>query len=94
MVIHTVELGTYLEIRNNNGDWMMGFQMKTHSKSLIHTELQALFHGLQLAWEKNIYPLEVETDATQVINSINHAMHLITLLLIIVDDWYLEWPCW
>lgn len=59
-------------IRNSSGDWVMGVQMKSHSKSSIHSELQALYIGLQLTWEQKLYPLEVETDATHVINYINH----------------------
>ncbi|OIT29317.1 putative ribonuclease h protein, partial [Nicotiana attenuata] len=54
----------------NQGNWTLGFTMKIISRAPIHAELMALYQGLRIAKEKKLYPLEIETDATQVIKYI------------------------
>lgn len=46
--------------------------MKSYANSPIQIELQALYQGLYLAHEMKLQPLEVETDAIQVIIYINN----------------------
>lgn len=58
--------------RNPDGNWILGIQMKAYSRAPVHTQLQALYQGLHIAQKMNLYPLEVETDATQVIAYITH----------------------
>lgn len=55
-------------IRNSNGDWVVvGYWKNTYALNHIHMELIALQQGLQLAAELHHWPLEVETDSTEVI---------------------------
>ncbi|XP_019259064.1 PREDICTED: uncharacterized protein LOC109237239 [Nicotiana attenuata] len=58
--------------RDNTGKWILGFQKFCHSLFPLHTELQALYEGLQMAHKFNLFSLEIETDSTDVINAINN----------------------
>nr|XP_016467765.1 PREDICTED: uncharacterized protein LOC107790361 [Nicotiana tabacum] len=55
-------------IRNNKGEWMLGYYEKYPTTSPIQAELQALRHALQIIIKENIFPVEVETDAIEVIH--------------------------
>ncbi|OIT04530.1 hypothetical protein A4A49_65327, partial [Nicotiana attenuata] len=59
-------------IRNHHGDWMIGYASKITPKTPIHAELMALHLGLIIANKRKLLPLEIETDATQVISFINN----------------------
>ncbi|OIT40116.1 putative ribonuclease h protein [Nicotiana attenuata] len=54
-------------IRNHLGAWMVGFAGQVPHVHCITTELHALIKGLSLALEMQLIPLEVETDAHEVI---------------------------
>ncbi|XP_075099407.1 uncharacterized protein LOC142176193 [Nicotiana tabacum] len=54
-------------IRNNKGEWILGYYEKYQTTSPIQAELLALRHALQIISKKNIFPCEVETDARNVI---------------------------
>ncbi|XP_070023147.1 uncharacterized protein [Nicotiana sylvestris] len=49
------------------GQWRTGYHKKIQATSPIKTELQAFRHALQLIIREHIFPIEVETDATEVI---------------------------
>lgn len=57
-------------IRNEKGDWLIGFASKISVKNPVQAELMALYEGLCIANNRKLYPLEIETDATQVITFI------------------------
>nr|XP_009763453.1 PREDICTED: uncharacterized protein LOC104215364 [Nicotiana sylvestris] len=54
-------------IRNFNAEWILGFSGSAPHDSTIFAELYALTHGLKLAYENNIAPLEVDVDAKDLI---------------------------
>ncbi|XP_070020091.1 uncharacterized protein [Nicotiana sylvestris] len=54
-------------IRNNKGEWILGYYEKYPTTSPIQAELLALRHVLQTISKENIFPCEVKTDATEVI---------------------------
>ncbi|OIT20739.1 putative ribonuclease h protein, partial [Nicotiana attenuata] len=54
-------------IRNNNGDWILGFNAKCESTSPIHSELLAFRQALHITMQGNFIPCKIETDATEVI---------------------------
>ncbi|OIT34659.1 hypothetical protein A4A49_63691, partial [Nicotiana attenuata] len=56
--------------RNRNGDWILGFTSKIISRTLINSELMALYQGLCIAKDRKLFPLEIESDATHVITFI------------------------
>ncbi|XP_075076903.1 uncharacterized protein LOC142163509 [Nicotiana tabacum] len=58
--------------RDSSGKWIIGFQKSCYSLFPLHTELQALYDGLQVAHRFKLFPLKVETDSTDVINAINN----------------------
>lgn len=49
--------------RDSNGDVIVAFAMRFAHQDIIQAELDALFHGLQLCFAKNIVNLEIETDS-------------------------------
>ncbi|OIT21852.1 hypothetical protein A4A49_65530, partial [Nicotiana attenuata] len=58
-------------VRDSKGKWKIGFFKKIQATSPIQTELQALRHALQLIIREHIFPVEVETNATEVIRVIS-----------------------
>lgn len=58
-------------IRNNKGEWVIGFvQSFSHDTNNL-MELLSLKKGLELALDKNLKPLEVSIDPQEVINMLN-----------------------
>nr|XP_016452771.1 PREDICTED: uncharacterized protein LOC107777289 [Nicotiana tabacum] len=57
-------------IPNNKGDCKLGYYEKYPTTSPIQAELQALRHALQIIIKENIFPVEVETNATEIIRFI------------------------
>lgn len=55
-------------IRDSTGNWHIGFSGHHISHGSVETELRALYHGLQLAYNHGYKPLEVNLDAQIVIN--------------------------
>ncbi|KAK4711266.1 hypothetical protein R3W88_005779 [Solanum pinnatisectum] len=60
-------------IRDSNGSWVFGFCKKIIAFSHTLVELQAFELGLQLAFERGMIPLEIETDLTEVIEFLHHS---------------------
>ncbi|XP_019244371.1 PREDICTED: uncharacterized protein LOC109224240 [Nicotiana attenuata] len=56
--------------RSNTGSWILGFHMKTQTLSATQVDLQALRECLQLIMQHNLLPVEIETDASEIINMI------------------------
>lgn len=63
-------------IRNHTGKWILGFQKQITAFSSLQTEIHAIHEGLQIATKYGLFPLEVETDSTEVIKAI-HQNHLV-----------------
>ncbi|XP_019257813.1 PREDICTED: uncharacterized protein LOC109236036 [Nicotiana attenuata] len=63
--------------RNSNGDWILGYQKRTHAASPIHVELLALLEGLIIALDFKETNMEIETDSTDVITLLH-------------EDWEIE----
>ncbi|XP_019255539.1 PREDICTED: uncharacterized protein LOC109234131 [Nicotiana attenuata] len=59
-------------IRNSCGDWIIGFFNRIKAHNSTHAELQALQSGLNLAYEKRLAPLEIDTDSTDIIKLLQH----------------------
>ncbi|XP_059294672.1 uncharacterized protein LOC132047681 [Lycium ferocissimum] len=57
--------------RDHNGDWITGYGCKCFANSPLHAELLALDHGLQVAINRNLQPLEIEIDSTDVIKALS-----------------------
>ncbi|OIT01083.1 hypothetical protein A4A49_60035, partial [Nicotiana attenuata] len=58
-------------VRDSKERWNTAFSMKVHAISPMQTELQALMHALQIIIREHMFPIEVETDATEIISIIN-----------------------
>lgn len=58
--------------RDNIGKWILGFQKFCHGLFPLRIELHALQEGLQLAHRFDLFPLEIETYSTELINTINN----------------------
>ncbi|XP_019240540.1 PREDICTED: uncharacterized protein LOC109220534 [Nicotiana attenuata] len=48
---------------NASGAWVYGFTKPLSHKDVLHAELLALYHGLQLAHHHNLRSLQVKTDS-------------------------------
>nr|XP_033517676.1 uncharacterized protein LOC117281929 [Nicotiana tomentosiformis] len=59
-------------IRNSSGGWVVDFNNFTHAATPIQAELLALQQGLQLACDLQLWPLEKETDSTDVLQCLEH----------------------
>ncbi|XP_075086060.1 uncharacterized protein LOC142168804 [Nicotiana tabacum] len=55
--------------RNSNGSWVVGFAKSTHANGSLEAEIKALLEGLRTAQEWGMFPLEIETDSTEVVNT-------------------------
>ncbi|OIT23184.1 hypothetical protein A4A49_57177, partial [Nicotiana attenuata] len=58
--------------RNGQGDWVLGYNNSAIAYTLVYMELLALKSGLQLALDKKLVDIEIETDATDVISLLNN----------------------
>ena len=50
-------------IRDANGNWLLGISAKGLSIDVLHVELQAILHGLKLAWETGHRVICCEMDS-------------------------------
>lgn len=64
-------------VRGHNGQWILGFNMRVHAASYTYAELLAFEQSLKFAIERNLLPLEIESDSIQVLQLL-----LLTLLFI------------
>jgi ribonuclease HI len=65
-------------IRHADGTWIRGFYGNIGVSNIMHAELLALYHGLQLAWELNIRELLCYSDSGTAIKLITEP----------VDEWH------
>ncbi|KAH0673007.1 hypothetical protein KY284_024094 [Solanum tuberosum] len=61
-------------IRNSNGNSIVGYRGNLFKINSIKAKLPALLHGMKLALEKELFPLEIILDCTEAISFItsNH----------------------
>ena len=59
-------------LRDNNGDWVVGFMRKLGSMSNILVELRALKDGLLLARQLDILNVNIEFDADVLVHLLNN----------------------
>ncbi|XVF06929.1 hypothetical protein REPUB_Repub06bG0093400 [Reevesia pubescens] len=50
-------------IRNAHGDWLGGFTHRVGISYILTAELWAIFHGLQLCWDRGYRKIELESDS-------------------------------
>lgn len=67
------EAGACGLIRNEYGEWVVGFARKIGYASIIQAELWGLRDGLRLAFDKGIQSLQISVDATLVLQLLNSA---------------------
>lgn len=60
--------GLSLGLAWDHDSWATGFSCKLGSVSALETEIWALPHGLKLLNQRNTLAVEIETDASNVIN--------------------------
>ncbi|KAL6583809.1 Mitogen-activated protein kinase kinase 3 [Orobanche minor] len=53
-------------LKDDTGTWLWGFTKKIHNPTVDEREILALFHGLEMAWERCIPKFIVETDSESV----------------------------
>lgn len=54
-------------IRDSQGNWIIGFQAKTHAYNPVVRELKALENGLHLALTNHLHVTEVKSDSSEVV---------------------------
>lgn len=59
--------GTFI---NSKGHWIVGFGKLSYASGSLEAELKAMLEGLKMAKEWNLYPLEIESDFVEAIQSI------------------------
>ncbi|XP_070004941.1 uncharacterized protein [Nicotiana sylvestris] len=62
--------------RNANGNWVVGFAKSSHASGSIQAEIEALLEGLKTAQAWGMFPLEIWTNSTEVIQSIQQGNRL------------------
>lgn len=55
---------------NNLGDWLFGFADHIGSNFPLQTEIRAINQGLQLAWEKGLRRVVVESESSEAVQFI------------------------
>lgn len=58
-------------IRNEEGEWIVGYTHKPQTSDCLQAEAWGLLRGLELGWQKGIKHLEVESDSKELIQLIN-----------------------
>lgn len=56
--------------RNASGEFVFGFAMKLAHSDILRAELEAIWHGLQLCWEKQLINVALESDSELACNMI------------------------
>jgi ribonuclease HI len=57
-------------LRNNNGDFLLGFYGAAANPSILLAELMTILHGLQICWDKGFRRIVCFSDSLQTINLI------------------------
>ncbi|XP_075111177.1 uncharacterized protein LOC107777689 [Nicotiana tabacum] len=60
-------------IRNANGHWIVGYTKSAHARGSLHAEIKALLDGLKTSLNWGLFPLQIETDSTEVVNASTEA---------------------
>ncbi|XP_070007280.1 uncharacterized protein [Nicotiana sylvestris] len=55
--------------RNANGNWVVAFTKSAHVNGSLAAELKSLREGLRTAMDWNLFPLEIKTGCTEVVNA-------------------------
>lgn len=50
-------------VRDHNDHWILGFNIRVHAASCTHAELMAFEQSLKFAIERNLLPMEIESDS-------------------------------
>lgn len=63
-------------IRNNKGDWILGFIGNSYQQDTITTEMYPLRTGLSLTLKHKLQSLEISTDCKEIIHMLtqNHCI--------------------
>jgi ribonuclease HI len=57
-------------LRNNNGDFLLGFYGAAANPSILLAELMVVLHGLQICWDKGFRRITCFSDSLQTVNLI------------------------
>jgi len=63
-------------IKNAKGDWIVGYNKFAYANGCLQAEIKALQEGLKTAHEWGLFLLQIETDSTEVILSIQQGNNL------------------
>ncbi|KAK8993603.1 hypothetical protein V6N11_007830 [Hibiscus sabdariffa] len=58
-------------IRNDGGDWIMGFAKAIDHSNSLQAKLWALFEGMKFAWEHDFEMLLVQSDCRHAVELVN-----------------------
>ncbi|CAI0418875.1 unnamed protein product, partial [Linum tenue] len=85
-------------LRDVNGDWIAGFCSKIGTGTAIEAELWGIYKGIDLAWNKEVKFLIIETDsqlALDLLNKRTDPTHPLATLLrairrLIAQEWVVQ----
>jgi ribonuclease HI len=63
-------------LRHSNGDWIFGFAGTVGISTILHVELLAIYHGLQVAWDQGHINIICYSDSTLSIQLIGEEVNL------------------
>ncbi|CAN1129006.1 Putative ribonuclease H protein At1g65750 [Linum perenne] len=63
--------GTF--VRDSGGNFVSSFTMNLGSCSITRAELRGIIEGMNLAWEKGIHKLCIQTDSRAAVNILSCA---------------------
>ncbi|XVF33470.1 hypothetical protein REPUB_Repub17cG0171200 [Reevesia pubescens] len=63
-------------LRNDHGDWILGFYYGVGVCDILTAELWAIYHGLVIGWDKGFRNFEVETNSMTAVKKISNAPYL------------------
>ncbi|KAF7803683.1 ribonuclease H [Senna tora] len=73
-------------LRGCNGKWISGFMAMLGQCPIIGAELWAIYHGLNMAWDKGFRKVELESDSRVAINRVNSVKALDSFLHPVVQS--------
>lgn len=62
-------------VRDNRGQWILGFVQPIMHTIVVEVELRALLRGFQVAKNHNFKSLEINTDSLEVVNLLSKGNH-------------------
>ncbi|KAF3652640.1 hypothetical protein FXO38_15984 [Capsicum annuum] len=75
------QLGLGGVFRNYKGEWVLGFHGTCAATDVLEGETHALLLGLQLAYQNNLYPLEIGIDSQQLVRLLDSNTYPNTTLI-------------